>query len=105
MTDFLAIEALVNGILYTNATLKGGLGRRFAQYLGLTPGDMGSDGSCDGSGKIEGKRIYFQSKLERDRLDASRAAEFYGNLGLHQAQVGVMIAGAEYTPGFAILSR
>ncbi len=101
MTDFLATEALVNGILYADATLKGELGRRFAQYLGLKPGDIGSDGGCDGSGEIEGKRIYFQSKLERDRLDASRAAEFYGNLGLHQAQIGVMIAGAGYTAGFA----
>ena len=36
MTDFLATEALVNGILYADATLKGELGRRFAQYLGLT---------------------------------------------------------------------
>ena len=97
MTDFLATEALVNGILYADATLKGELGRRFAQYLGLTPGD----GGCDGSGEIEGKRIYFQSKLEHDRLDASRAAEFYGNLGLHQAQIGVIIAGAGYTTGFS----
>ena len=101
MTDFLATEALVNGILYADAILKGELGRRFAQYLGLTLEDIGSDGGCDGSGEIEGKRIYFQSKLERDRLDASRAAEFYGNLGLHQAQIGVMIAGAGYTTGFA----
>ena len=43
MTDFLATEALVNGILYADAILKGELGRRFAQYLGLTPGDIGSD--------------------------------------------------------------
>ena len=68
MTDFLATEALVNGILYADAILKGELGRRFAQYLGLTSGDIGSDGGCDGSGEIEGKRIYFQSKLERGIL-------------------------------------
>ena len=67
----------------------------------MTPGDIGSDGGCDGSGEIKGKRIYFQSHLERERLDASRAAKFYGNLGLHQAQIGVLIAGAGYTAGFA----
>lgn len=101
MTDFLAIEALVNGIIYADTTLKGELGRRFALYLGLTPGEIGNDGGCDGIGDLDGKRIYFQSKLERNRLDASRAAEFYGNLGLHQAQIGVMLSGAGYTPGFA----
>lgn len=100
MTDFLGIEALVNGILYADATLKGDLGRRFALYLGLTPGEIGNDGGCDGVGELGGKRIYFQSKLERNRLDASRAAEFYGNLGLHQAQISVMLAGNGYTPGF-----
>jgi hypothetical protein len=101
MTDFLAIEALVNGIIYADTTVKGELGRRFALYLGLTPGEVGKDGGCDGVGELEGQRIYFQSKLERERLDASRAAEFYGNLGLHQAQIGIMLSGAGYTPGFA----
>jgi hypothetical protein len=43
MTDFLAIEALVNGILYAESALKGELGRRFTQYLGLKLGDIGSD--------------------------------------------------------------
>jgi hypothetical protein len=101
MTDFLAVEALVNGIIYADTTVKGELGRRFALHLGLTPGEIGRDGGCDGVGEVDGKRIYFQSKLERERLDASRAAEFYGNLGLHQAQIGVMLSGAGYTSGFA----
>jgi hypothetical protein len=100
MTDFLATEALVNGIIYADTTLKGELGRRFALHLGLTAGEIGQDGGCDGTGDLNGKRIYFQSKLERERLDASRAAEFYGNLGLHQAQIGVMLSGAGYTSGF-----
>ncbi len=101
MTDFLAIEALVNGIIYADTTLKGELGRRFALYLGLTPGEVGKDGGCDGVGTVDGKVIYFQSKLQREPLDASKAAEFYGNLGLHQAQIGVLLSGAGYTPGFA----
>lgn len=101
MTDFLATEALVNGIIYADTTIKGELGRRFALHLGLTAGEIGQDGGCDGTAELDGQRIYFQSKLERERLDASRAAEFYGNLGLHQAQIGVMLSGAGYTPGFA----
>ncbi|MGI0493519.1 hypothetical protein ACN4EG_17185 [Alkalinema pantanalense CENA528] len=101
MTDFLAIEALINGIVSADTTLKGELGRRFALYLGLTPGEIGRDGGCDGTGEINGKSIYFQSKLEREKMDASRAAEFYGNVGLHQANIGIMLSGAGYTPGFA----
>jgi hypothetical protein len=100
MMDFLAIEALVNGIIYADTTVKGDLGRRFALHLGLTPGPIGKDGGCDGMGTVNGQQIYFQSKLERERLDASRAAEFYGNLGLHQAQIGILLSGAGYTPGF-----
>jgi hypothetical protein len=98
--DFLAVEALVNGIIYADTTVKGDLGRRFALHLGLTPGPIGKDGGCDGVGTVNGQQIYFQSKLERERLDASRAAEFYGNLGLHQAQIGILLSGAGYTPGF-----
>jgi hypothetical protein len=98
--DFLAVEALVNGIIYADTTVKGELGRRFALHLGLTPGAIGKDGGCDGVGTVNGQQIYFQSKLERERLDASRAAEFYGNLGLHQAQIGILLSGAGYTPGF-----
>jgi hypothetical protein len=98
--DFLAVEALVNGIIYADTTVKGELGRRFALHLGLTPGAIGRDGGCDGIGTVNGQQIYFQSKLERERLDASRAAEFYGNLGLHQAQIGILLSGAGYTLGF-----
>jgi hypothetical protein len=98
--DFLAVEALVNGIIYADTTVKGDLGRRFALHLGLTHGPIGKDGGCDGVGTVNGQQIYFQSKLERERLDASRAAEFYGNLGLHQAQIGILLSGAGYTPGF-----
>ncbi|MEB3339004.1 MAG: hypothetical protein VKJ46_16150, partial [Leptolyngbyaceae bacterium] len=100
MSDYLEIDALVTGIVYADNTTKQALGRRFATYLGLNPGPSGQDEGSDGVGEVDGHRIYFQSKLERNPLDASRAAEFYGNLGLHQADIGVILAGVGYTDGF-----
>jgi hypothetical protein len=100
MTDFLAVDAIVNGILDAENSTKQELGRRFAAYLGIQAGPRGVDEGVDGFGNFKGRNIYFQSKLERALLDASRAAEFYGNLCLHQAQVGIMLAGTGFTTGF-----
>lgn len=100
MTDFLAIDAIVNGILEAENSTKQELGRRFAAYLGIQAGSTGADGGVDGFGEFNGRKIYFQSKLERNRFDASRAAEFYGNLCLHGAQLSIMLSGIGYTSGF-----
>ncbi len=100
MTDFLAIDAIVNGIINAENSTKQELGRRFAAYLGIQAGPRGEDEGVDGSGEFNGRRIYFQSKLERNRFDASRAAEFYGNLCIHDAQIGIMLSGTGYTSGF-----
>jgi hypothetical protein len=80
MTDFLAIDAIVTGLLEAENSTKQKLGRRFAAYLGIQAGPSGTDEGVDGFGELNGHKIYFQSKLERNRFDASRAAEFYGNL-------------------------
>jgi hypothetical protein len=100
MTDFLAIDAITNGILNAENLTKQELGRRFATYLGIQAGPRGKDEGVDGFGEFNRCKIYFQSKLERNRFDASRAAEFYGNLVLHHAQIGVMLSGTGYTSGF-----
>lgn len=100
MTDFLAIDALVNGIINAENSTKQELGRRFAAYLGIEAGPRGGDEGIDGFGEVGGRRIYFQSKLERNQLDGSRAADFYGNLGLHNAQIGVILSGLGFTEGF-----
>jgi hypothetical protein len=100
MTDFLAIDAIVTGILEAENSTKQELGRRFAAYLGIQAGSTGTDEGVDGFGEFNGRKIYFQSKLEKNRFDASRAAEFYGNLCLHGAQIGIMLSGAGYTSGF-----
>jgi hypothetical protein len=100
MTDFLAIDAIVAGILEAENSTKQELGRRFAAYLGIQAGPTGTDEGVDGFGEFNGRKIYFQSKLEKNRFDASRAAEFYGNLCLHGAQIGIMLSGTGYTSGF-----
>lgn len=98
--DYQEIDAFVNGILNSSKAVKQDLGRRFAAYLGLMPGNAGRDGGIDGSGKINNKTIYFQSKLFKKRLDASFAADFVGNLVTHEADIGIMLAGIGYTDGF-----
>jgi hypothetical protein len=98
--DYLEIDALVNGIIYSNDAVKQELGRRFAVYLGLTPGKSGSNGGIDGYATVNNEMIYFQSKLSQNILDASFTADFVGNLIVHQADIGIMLAGIGYTDGF-----
>lgn len=95
--DYLEIDALINGIIYSDSSVKQDLGRRFAAYLGLNPG---ADGGIDGEGAIDGRKIYFQSKLYREPLDASFVADFWGNIARYKADIGIMLAGAGYTSGF-----
>ncbi|WP_413172859.1 hypothetical protein [Anabaena azotica] len=80
--DFLEIDALVNGIIYSNEAAKQDLGRRFAAYLGLTPGKPGSDGGIDGYAKLNNDMIYFQSKLSQNILDASYTADINSIISL-----------------------
>ncbi|MEB3149465.1 MAG: restriction endonuclease [Sphaerospermopsis sp.] len=98
--DFLEIDALVSGIIYSSEAAKQDLGRRFAAYLGLTPGKPGSDGGIDGYAKLNNDMIYFQSKLSQNILDASYSAELIGNMIIHEANIGIMLAGVGYTDGF-----
>ncbi|MEA5604899.1 restriction endonuclease [Nostoc sp. UHCC 0252] len=98
--DYLEIDALINGIIYSDSVVKQDLGRRFAAYLGLKPGKIGADGGIDGEGEVKGRQIYFQSKLSKKPIEAPYAAEFCGNLGIHKADIGVMLAGVGYTSQF-----
>ena len=98
--DYLEIDALISGIIYSSEAAKQDLGRRFAAYLGLTPGKVGNDGGIDGYAKLNNEMIYFQSKLSQNILDASYTADFIGNLIIHEANIGIMLAGIGYTDGF-----
>jgi hypothetical protein len=98
--DYLVADALINGIINSDSAVKQILGRRFAFHLGLNPGLAGADGGVDGEGIINDHKIYFQSKLYKERLDASFAADFCGNIGIHQADIGIMLSGIGFTSGF-----
>ncbi len=99
--DYLVIDALVNGIINSDTAVKQDLGRRFAPaYLGLNPSKAGANGRIDGEGAIDGRKIYFQSKLYRKPLDASFVADFWGNIARYRADIGIMLAGVGYTSGF-----
>ncbi len=100
MTDYLAIDALIKGIINSNPATKQNLGRRFAAHLGLNPGKPGPDGGIDGYGLIEGRKIYFQSKLSKDLLGPDFADSLYANLKIHQSEIGIMLAGVGYTQKF-----
>ena len=94
------IRALIEGYINSNSTAKQQIGRSFAVYLGLQPGEAGKDSGIDGVGFIDGLKIYFQSKLSKNNLGVEKADEFYANLKFHRANIGVMLAGVGYTSGF-----
>jgi len=70
MADYQVNRALVEGILQADSTTKAELGQKFAEHLGLEPGKSGRDGGVDGEGFINGKKIYFQSKLQKEKIGA-----------------------------------
>lgn len=100
MKDYLAINAIIDGIIYSDNGTKQDLGRRFAVRLGLNPGPPGADGGIDGEGFCQERKIYFQSKLSREPLGANIADIFYAQLDTHRADVGILLSGVGYTSGF-----
>lgn len=100
MKDYLAIRAIIKGIVNSDSATKGDLGRRFAAHLGLTPGPVGRDGGVDGSGFWQGQEIYFQSKLRKSLLDKDEAYIFYGQLDTHQPNIAILLAGIGYNSNF-----
>lgn len=98
--NYLEINALVYGVLQLDNDRKQQIGRRLAAHLGLTPGALGPDKGIDGEKIYNGKRIYFQSKLSREPLSPSLAAEFFGYLVGYAYDIGIMLSGTRYTDGF-----
>jgi len=90
------IRAIIKGIL-SSQTLKQEIGRKFAFYLGLDPGSAGPDGGVDGSSSVNGKTIYFQSRLSKNKLGAEFVDSLYGKAVRHKAQIIVVLAGIGYT--------
>lgn len=97
MSSNRTINAVIEGFVSADSATKQEQGRRFAYVLGLTPGPSGADGGIDGYGVVDGSKIYFQSKLKSSKLGAEEAGIFYSNLVLHQADIGILLAGVGYT--------
>ncbi|MEC4813468.1 MAG: restriction endonuclease [Scytonema sp. PMC 1069.18] len=100
MSDLWVSRKLIEAVISLDPSTKGELGRRAAAHLGLKPGRVGKDGGIDGVGFYEGQKIYFQSKLEGQPLDADYADSLYAKLVRHRADVGVLLSGSGYTRGF-----
>jgi hypothetical protein len=101
MTETWINRKLIDTIISLDPSTKGELGRRAAAHLGLEPGPIGKDGGIDGSGYLNGLKIYFQSKLENKPLDADYADNLYAKLVRHQVDIGVVLSANGYTKGFA----
>ncbi|MBD2777410.1 restriction endonuclease [Iningainema tapete] len=100
MTNDWVTRKLIDAIISLDPSTKGELGRRAAAHLGLEPGRVGKDGGIDGVGFLEGSKIYFQSKLESQPLDADYADNLYAKLVRHRADIGVVLSATGYTRGF-----
>lgn len=100
MNDDWVNRKIIDAIISLDPSTKGQLGRRAAFHLGLQPGPSGKDGGIDGVGFVEGRKIYFQSKLESQPLDADYADNLYAKLVRHQVDVCVVLSGTGYTKGF-----
>jgi len=99
MADYQVNRALIEGILQADSTTKAELGQTFAEYLGLAPGKSGKDGGVDGEGFINGKKIYFQSKLQKEKIGAMFIDSLYGIITRHQSDIVIVLSGTGYTDG------
>jgi hypothetical protein len=99
--NFPQTRAIINGIINASNPTKQELGRRFAYFLGLTPGPKGPDDGIDGFLIDEnGLRIHFQSKLSAKKLGVDEAKKYYSDMICHQVDISIMLSGVGYTNGF-----
>jgi hypothetical protein len=91
---------LVSGILKSENSSKQILGQKFARYLNLTPGPGGPDDGVDGSTIFNGKKIHFQCKLSREKLDINEARCYYSDIKYHNADISIMLSGLGYLDTF-----
>lgn len=100
MTDYLEIRALVIDTINCDNTTKQEIGRRFAVYLGLEPGPLGSDDGIDGIGLHNERKIHFQCRLKGEELDKDDARAYYSDIEYHRVDVSMMLAGIGYKDTF-----
>lgn len=101
MINAIQSRAKISGYLNSTPDAKQHLGRCFAVKLGIEPGPLGNDGGIDGIGYLsDGKKIYFQCKLERKNLGKEYAKKFCNKIDEINAQIAVILAGVGFTREF-----
>jgi hypothetical protein len=99
--DAIQSRAKISGYLNSSPQSKQRLGRSYAVKLGLQPGNAGNDGGIDGIGYLhDGRKIYFQSKLESKPLGKGYAKQFCDKIDEINANIAVILAGVGYTKDF-----
>jgi hypothetical protein len=93
-------RAVIKGLLSASSPTKQELGRRFAYFLGFTPGPRGPDNGIDGLIEENDLKIHFQSKLSAKKLDVDEAKKYYSDIIVHRANISIMLAGVGYTKAF-----
>ncbi len=93
-------RAIIKGLLSASSPTKQELGRRFAYFLGFTPGPRGPDDGIDGLIEEKGLKIHFQSKLSANKLNVDEAKKYYSDIIVHRANISIMLAGVGYTKAF-----
>jgi len=93
-------RAIIKGLLSASNPTKQELGRRFAYFLGFTPGPKGPDDGIDGLIEENGLKIHFQSKLSANKLNVDEAKKYYSDIIVHRANISIMLAGVGYTKAF-----
>jgi hypothetical protein len=93
-------RSIIKGLLSASSPTKQELGRRFAYFLGFTPGPKGPNDGIDGLIEDNGLKIHFQSKLSANKLGVDEAKKYYSNIIIHKANMSIMLAGVGYTKPF-----
>jgi len=98
--SFPQARAIIKGLINANNPTKQELGRRFAYFLGFTPGPRGPDDGVDGLIEVDNTKIHFQSKLSKNELGKDEAREYYSDIKFHGVDISIMLAGVGYKKTF-----
>jgi hypothetical protein len=98
--SFPQAQAIIQGLINVSNPTKQELGRRFAYFLGFTPGPRGPDDGVDGLIEEDNLKVHFQSKLSQHELGKDEAREYYSDIKFHEVDMSIMLAGVGYKNTF-----
>lgn len=87
------IQALIQGFLDSDSTVKNLLKNSLPLYLGLKNGKNPLFFTW-------GLRVYFQSNLSKRKLGVDKADKFYLSLKAYKADIGILVAASGYALSF-----